>query len=101
MSDHLDRDENAEPKLAKEPRLSADPNEEIDPIENADPTDPIERKDPFDPIDRNESFDHSDRLRDMARFSHDTPYIHRARLLHSRALTLHKFAFTMKAWRMC
>ena len=70
MSDHLERDENAEPRLAKEPRLRTDPNEAIEPIENAEPIDPIERNEPFDPIDRNESCDHSDRLNDMVRFSH-------------------------------
>ena len=78
MSDHLERDENAEPRLAKEPRLRTDPNEAIEPIENAEPIDPIERNEPFDPIDRNESCDHSDRLNDMVRFSHGPSEIHRS-----------------------
>src|SRR5699024_1168472 len=83
MSDHFDRDENAEPRLANEPRLKIDPNEAIEPIENAEPVDPIDRNDPFDPIDRNESLDHSDRLSDMVRFSHEPRRIHRDCVLHS------------------
>ena len=107
MSDHFDRDENAEPRLANEPRLKIDPNEAIEPIENAEPVDPIDRNDPFDPIDRNESFDHSDRLSDMLRFSHEPRQIHRDGLLHSngaRCLTARPprwFAFAMRAWRTC
>lgn len=87
MSDHRDRDENAEPRLAKEPRLRIDPNEAIEPIENAEPIDPIERNEPFDPIDRNESCDHSDRLNDMVRFSHGPSENHRSAETDRRSIT--------------
>lgn len=68
MSDQAEREEKADPRLAKDPMLSMEPKEAMDPIEQAEPTEPIDRNESRDPIDSNEPRDHNDHERDMAEF---------------------------------
>jgi hypothetical protein len=70
MSDHHDREDNAEPTEAAEPIDRIEAMEPALPIDRTEPTLAMDRIEPFDPIDRKELSDQSDQ-REVGRLGVD------------------------------
>jgi len=60
ISDHHDRDDNAEPTEAADPIERMDAIEPTLPIDRTEPTLPIDRIEPFDPMESREFSDQTD-----------------------------------------
>ncbi len=61
-SDHLDRPDSAEPRLAKDPEEITEANDPTEPIDRIDPTLPMDRIEYAEPMDRIEPSDRMDRI---------------------------------------